>query len=104
VIHAFGGLFLFVAAVAPYVVARCLRRSTQWAALARPSVLVGVALDLLLVAGVLLGTNDGAGYVQRAFALVATAWIALLAWWVIRLAARPNPASGRTPASSAALP
>lgn len=84
-IHAFGGLLLFVAAVAPYIVARCLRRSPWWASLARPSILVGVVLDILLVAGIALGTNYGAGYAQRAFALVATLWIALLAWRVVRL-------------------
>jgi hypothetical protein len=55
IIHAVSGVvFLLLLLVAPHVVARCLRESPHWAALARPSVLLGIAIDLTVIAYIAL--------------------------------------------------
>ena len=63
IIHAVSGVvLLLLLLVAPHVVARCLRLSPDWAALARPSVLLGVAIDLTAIAYIALDGKSGAGY------------------------------------------
>ncbi len=87
--HAVSGVvLLLLLLVAPHVVARCLRRSPDWAALARPSVLLGVAIDLAAIAYLALDGKAGAGYAQRVLVLLASAWVTLLALRVLRLRSR----------------
>jgi hypothetical protein len=87
-VHSALGVLLLVAAVAPFVVARCLARSPQWAPLARTSRLFGVVIVVAMVAAIVLGETAVGGLAQRAFALVAAAWVAVLAGWLLRLAGR----------------
>ena len=87
--HAASGVVLLLfLLVAPHLVARCLRRTPDWAALARPSVLLGVAIDLTAIAYIVLDGKNGAGYAQRVLVLLASAWVALLALRVVRLSSR----------------
>lgn len=89
IIHAVSGVvLLLLLLVAPHVVARCLRRSPDWAALARPSVLLGVAIDLTAIAYLALDGKAGAGYAQRVLVLLASVWVTLLALRVLRLRSR----------------
>lgn len=88
---AVGLLTILVLAVAPFVVARVLRRNAAWADLARPSLAFGVVLLLSLVVGVGLTDRPGAGLAQRMLALAAATWVALLGLRAARLAV----ASGR---------
>jgi len=100
-IHSSTTLLLLVFAVTPYVVARCLRRSPQWARLARPSVLFGVAIDVVLVAAIAIGDQWGNGYAQRLLILLGAGWTALLAAWVLRIATFQNSATAADNAPSA---
>lgn len=84
VVHVATTPLLLVLAIVPYLVARCLRRSPTWSPFAGPSLMFGVALDVVLVAGIALDSHWGAGYAQRLLALAAV-WIALLAASVIRV-------------------
>jgi hypothetical protein len=85
-IHAASSVLILVAVVAPFLVARCLRRSADWADLSGACVWLGVAIVLSVVASVALGGQDGAGYAQRAFALLEVSLLVLLARRVMRLA------------------
>lgn len=86
IVHASNGaLWLLSIVVAPYVVARCLRRAPQWGALARSSVFLGVAIDLAVLAYLVLDGKYGAGYAQRVVALLTSAWVALLARRLLQL-------------------
>jgi hypothetical protein len=87
-VHASTTLLLLVLAVTPYVVARCLRRSPGWARLARPSVWFGIAIDLVMVVTIAIGTQWGAGYAQRLLLLLGATWTSLLAAWVLHLGER----------------
>ena len=89
-IHSVGGLSLIVFAFAPYVVARCLRRSPDWQPLARPTVLLGIAIDGALVATLALSESAGGGYAQRVLALLLAAWFAMLALRLLRLDSRQD--------------
>ena len=86
-VHSILGVLLLVAAVAPFVVARCLRRSPQWARLSRTSTWFGVAIAVAMVATIILGESAVGGLAQRIFALLAAAWVAVLAGWLLRLLA-----------------
>ena len=93
---------LLVAAVAPFVVARCLRRSPKWARLSRTSTWFGVAIAVAMVAAIILGESAIGGLAQRIFALLAAAWVAVLAGWLLRLLAgrkgtEQGPWAGATP-------
>ena len=72
------GVTFLVLLVAPFVVARVLRRVDGWADLARTSVVAGVLLAVAIVAAVGLG-EDGGGLAQRAYALIGSCWLGLLA-------------------------
>lgn len=93
-IHSFTSVGLLIFAVTPYLVARCLRRSSQWARLARPSVYFGVGVDVFLVAAIALGEHWGTGYAQRLMLLSGAAWIAMLATWPLWISARQEMAAG----------
>lgn len=84
-VHSALGALLLVAAVAPFVVARCLSRSPRWVGLARPSRSFGIAIAVSLVAAIVRGGTQVAGLAQRTFVPLTTAWLALLAWWLLRL-------------------
>ena len=71
-------------------VARCLRRSVKWEDLARPCVVLGIAIVLSVAASIGLGGNDGAGYAQRAFAILEVGLIAAVALRVMRIAQDPD--------------
>jgi hypothetical protein len=86
-VHSILGILLLVAAVAPFVVARCLRRSPQWARLSRTSTWFGVAIAVAMVAAIILGESAVGGLAQRIFALLAATWVAVLAGWLLRLLA-----------------
>lgn len=92
-VHSVLGVLLLVAAVAPFVVARCLSRSPRWAPLSRASRLFGVAIAVAMVAAIGLGETAIGGLAQRSFALLAAAWVAVVAWWLLRLLARPEMAT-----------
>jgi hypothetical protein len=84
VIHGVVGIVtLVVLLVAPFIVARCLRRAAAWADLARWSVALGIAIDLAVI-GFLLPA--AVGYAQRLLLLEGSIWLALLAVRVLRLA------------------
>ena len=89
-VHSALGVLLLVAAVAPFVVARCLSHSTRWAPLSRTSRLFGVAIAVAMMAAIVLGETAVGGLAQRSFALLAAAWVAVVAWWLLRLPARPE--------------
>jgi hypothetical protein len=93
-IHSFTSVGLLIFAVTPYLVARCLRRSSQWARLARPSVYFGVGVDVFLVAAIALGEHWGTGFAQRLMLLSGAAWIAMLATWPLWISARQEMAAG----------
>ena len=94
IIHAGSGVvLLLLLLVAPHVVARCLRRSPDWAALARPSVMLGIAIDLAAITYIALDGNSGAGYAQRVLVLLASVWVTLLALQVLRLRSHTDLAS-----------
>ena len=88
-VHSILGVLLLVAAVAPFVVARCLSRSPRWAPLGRTSKFFGVAIAVAMAAAIVLGETAVGGLAQRAFALLAATWVAVLAGWLLRLVARP---------------
>lgn len=88
-VHSVSGLLLLAFAVAPYVVARCLRRSPDWRSLARSTVIFGIAIDVALVATLALSESGGGGYAQRALALLLASWFALLAGRLLRLSRLP---------------
>ena len=92
-VHSVLGVLLLVAAVAPFGVARCLSRSPRWAPLSRTSRLFGVAVAVAMVAAIVLGETAVGGLAQRSFALLAAAWVAVIAWWLVRLPARPGKAT-----------
>jgi hypothetical protein len=92
-VHSLLGVLLLVAAVAPFVVARCLSRSPQWAPLSRTSRLFGIAIAVAMVAAIGLGETAIGGLAQRAFALLAAAWVAVVSWWLLRLLTHPEKAA-----------
>jgi hypothetical membrane protein len=86
ILHAVNGVvWLLCLLVAPYLVARCLRRSTQWAPLARPSALLGAAIDVAVIVYLVLDGKSGAGYAQRVLVLLTSVWVALLARRLLQL-------------------
>jgi hypothetical membrane protein len=84
---AVAGVTFLVLLVAPFVVARVLRGVEGWADLARPSLIAGVLLVVAIGATLGLG-EDGGGLAQRAYALLGSGWLALLALRGLR-ASRP---------------
>ncbi len=65
--------------IAPFIMARRLRRAPGWADLATPSGVVDVLLVARSVAYLLAQTAGWAGLFQRLMALIAPAWAATLA-------------------------
>ena len=79
-IHAVVGTISFVLMViAPFFLARSMRKLPTWASLARPTKYFGAGLAVLLVAYVALTGQDGHGTLQRIIALSASAGVCLLA-------------------------
>jgi hypothetical protein len=79
-VHATVGLLSVVLlVVAPFVIARRLRRLPDWRNLAGPSLIVGVMLAAGLVAVAAPQTAAVHGLVQRAMALLGATWGILLA-------------------------
>jgi hypothetical protein len=84
VVHASVGIgTILVLMAAPFVVARTLRRSPLWEDLARPSVFLGIAIDLALLSAAIPHWGGGA---QRLAMIGTSIWIAFLAVRVRRLA------------------
>lgn len=80
IIHLVMGTVTFlVLVVAPFVMARRLRRVPEWGDLAGPSVATGVLLLVGLAASLVPAVAPIAGLVQRGMALLAAIWIAMLA-------------------------
>ncbi len=85
-IHAIVGTVTFILmVVAPFVLARSMRKLPRWRSLARPTRYFGAGLGVLLVAYAGLTGQDGVGTLQRVIALSASAGVCLLAVRVVRL-------------------
>jgi hypothetical protein len=98
-----GALVAVMAAVAPFPMARRMRRVVGWQRLARPSLLAGAAMFACLVASGLGATAPVHGLLQRAAATIGATWAAVLAANLIRVsrgAAAGQPATARRPCSS----
>jgi hypothetical protein len=75
--------------VAPFVLARAMRRVDGWRDLAMPTRIFGIATILALaVTGATTGTA-AQGWTQRGAAVLVSSGVALLAWRVLRLNSRP---------------
>jgi hypothetical protein len=74
-----GIVTIFVLVIAPFVLARRLRRAPAWTGLAGPSVIVGALLVAALAATLLTHNAGFEGLFQRILALIAAAWVAALA-------------------------
>jgi hypothetical protein len=83
-IHSIMGATVLLLCVAPFVLAAAFRRTPGWAGLVWPSRAVGLMMIALIVVYVAAGSHAGSGYIQRAIAVVASAWIAVLAIRVLR--------------------
>jgi hypothetical protein len=82
-VHAVVGIAtIFVLMAAPFVVARTLRRLPEWSDLARPSVVLGVAIDLAVASAAVPHWGGGG---QRLAMIAASVWIVLLAMRVRRI-------------------
>jgi hypothetical protein len=92
VVHAAVGIATIVVLLAaPFVVARTLRRSHLWEDLARPSVFLGISIDLALLSAAIPHWGGGA---QRLAMIATSIWIAFLAVRVLRLASVPLSSCG----------
>jgi Protein of unknown function (DUF998) len=99
VVHASSSILFLPLLFAPFVVARALRRSPDWADLSRTSRWFGLGIVLAIVASVLLTGQWGAGYVQRLLLTLGAVWIGLLARRAVQLTRPPaKKRPGRRPA------
>lgn len=86
VVHASSSILFLPLLFAPFVVARVLRRSPDWADVSRASRWFGLGIVLAIVASVFLTGQWGAGYVQRLLLTLGAAWVIVLAARAARLA------------------
>lgn len=104
-VHNDVGTFTFVVLViAPFVLARQMRRVSGWHSLARPTLAYGVVLLVAVTAYVLLSISTGGGLAQRAVALLGSAGVVVLALRVVALSrpaavVRPNAVAGESMSS-----
>lgn len=92
-IHAIVGTITFlVMVIAPFVLARSMRRIPDWQNLAKPTVMYGVGLLILLTIYLGLTNQIGQGSAQRAISLAASAGVAALAIQVTRRNAKAKAA------------
>jgi hypothetical membrane protein len=85
-IHAIVGIVSFILLViAPFFLARSMRKLPSWSALAKPTKYFGVGLGVLLAVYVGLTGQDGQGTMQRIIALTASAGVCLLAVRAMRI-------------------
>ena len=88
-IHAVVGTVSFVLMViAPFFLARSMRKLPSWQSLARPTKYFGAGLGVLLVGYLALTGQDGQGTFERIIAVTASAGVCLLAVKAMRM--RPH--------------
>lgn len=92
-------VFFVVAALAtvpaPFVLARAMRATDGWTALARPAQVFGVVVVLVLVATAAAGGTALQGWTQRVAIVIVTSGVAGLAWHVFRLESTDDLRSAR---------
>jgi hypothetical protein len=80
---------------APFVFAAVFGRLAEWRALRRPSLAWGAVNVVILVAFAAVAFQDSqpaAGLLERILVISATAWLGVVAWWLLtRIAAEPAP-------------
>lgn len=100
-----GALVAVMAAVAPFPMARRMRRVANWQWLVRPSLLAGAAMFGCLLASRLDATTPVHGLLQRAAATTGAIWAVALAANLIRVsreAAADKPPARRLSSSASA--
>lgn len=76
------GIFIFVAAL--FVTASAMRRTPGWERLVRPTWLTGVGFIVLLLGLVVASETAIGGLLERLLAATGAAWLAVVAWHVVR--------------------